>query len=91
VRPTGRGAFAFSGAKPEKEIRNPKLEIRNKLEGSKRENRKKGRAKIPDLFHHSNFGFVSDFEIRISNFKTKISRFEFSSDSGVELPAVPPC
>jgi hypothetical protein len=30
VRLSGCGAFVFSGAKPEKETRNPNIEIRNK-------------------------------------------------------------
>jgi len=46
-----------------REIRNPKLEIRNKSEAQN----KKTRNRLFS-FSASDFGFVSDFEFRISDF-----------------------
>jgi serine/threonine protein kinase len=54
---------------PKSEARNPK-QIRNPNEG----NPKQGRPEVSDL-GHSDLGFVSDFELRISDFSPKITDF----------------
>src|SRR5262245_32311212 len=52
-------------------IRNPNFEIRNKFEGRKIEirNNSNRKQKMVIRFSFSDFGFVSDFDIRISNFR----------------------
>jgi hypothetical protein len=65
-----------------KKTRNPNLEIRNKHEAPKSQNSKQSRAGgSVSVIRASNFEFVSDFEIRISDF---MFREEVGISSGDE-------
>jgi hypothetical protein len=57
------------------EIRNPRHKIRNKFETRKR------KLETSLAFRISNFGFVSNFDIRASNFWFRYSCFEFLGKS----------